>query len=146
VEDYDGFDPQLQRTAPSMRSPDLLITLPGSTGKAQVLDDEILKSKFSHWFDYTSAPSGPIKEMSTDDSSKLVLLKSDDGEIDQLYTKVVPGSLIEDKMQSKIEVLIEGDKDIEDHVTQWQEFTTIKQGQEHGPRQQGISEHSSRHR
>ena len=33
-------------------------------------------------------------------------------------------------MQRKIEVQIEGDKDIEDHVTQWQEFTTIKQGQE----------------
>jgi hypothetical protein len=39
----------------------------------EILDDEILKSKFSHWFDYTSAPSGPIKETSTDDSSKLVL-------------------------------------------------------------------------
>ena len=47
-----------------------------------------------------------------------------------MYTKVVPSSLIEDKMQRKIEVQIEGDKDIEDHVTQWQEFTTIKQGQE----------------
>jgi hypothetical protein len=33
-------------------------------------------------------------------------------------------------MQSKIEVPIEGDKDIEDHVTQWQEFITIKKGQE----------------
>ncbi len=41
----------------------------------EILDDEILKSKFSHWFDYTSAPSGPIKETSTDDSSKPVLLK-----------------------------------------------------------------------
>ncbi len=36
MEDYDGFDPQRQRTAPSMRSPDLLFTLPGRTGKAQV--------------------------------------------------------------------------------------------------------------
>jgi hypothetical protein len=33
-------------------------------------------------------------------------------------------------MQRKIEVQIEGDKDIEDHVTQWQEFITIKKGQE----------------
>jgi hypothetical protein len=41
----------------------------------EILDDEISKSKFSHWFDYTSAPSGPIKETSTYDSSKLVLLK-----------------------------------------------------------------------
>ncbi len=31
------------------------------------------------------------------------------------------------KMQSKIEIPIEGDKAIEDRVTQWQEFTTIKQ-------------------
>ncbi len=58
-----------------------------------------------------------------------MLLKLDDGDIEQQYTKVVPSSLIEDKMQRKIEVQIEGYKDIEDHVTQWQEFTTIKQGQ-----------------
>jgi hypothetical protein len=88
------------------------------------------RSKFSHWFDYTSAPSGPIKETSIDDSSKLVLLKLVDGDIDQLYTKVVLSLLTEHKMQSKIEVTIEGNKDIEDHVTQWQEFITIKQGQE----------------
>ncbi len=31
-------------------------------------------------------------------------------------------------MQRKIGVSIVGDKDIEDHVTQWQEFITIKQG------------------
>jgi hypothetical protein len=31
---------------------------------------------------------------------------------------------------SKIEVPIEGGKNIEDHVTQWQEFITIKLGQE----------------
>jgi hypothetical protein len=77
-----------------------------------------------------SAPSGPNKETSIDDTSKLVLLKLDDGDIDQQYMKVVLSSIIEDKMQHKIEVQIEGDKDIEDHVTQWQEFTTIKQGQE----------------
>jgi hypothetical protein len=65
--------------------------------------------------------------MSIDDSSKLVLLKLDDGDIDQQYMKVVPSSLIEDKMQSKIEVQIEGDKDIEDHVTQCQEFIRIKE-------------------
>jgi hypothetical protein len=59
-----------------------------------------------------------------------MLLKLVDGEFDQQYTKVVPSSLIEDKMQRKIEVQIEGDKDIEDYVTQWQEFTTFKQGQE----------------
>jgi hypothetical protein len=53
------------------------------------LDDKIFKSKFSHLFDYTSAPSGPIKEKSIDDSSKLVLLKLDDGDIDQHYTKVM---------------------------------------------------------
>jgi hypothetical protein len=35
----------------------------------EILHDEILKSRFSHWFDYMSAPSGPIKETSTDDSS-----------------------------------------------------------------------------
>jgi hypothetical protein len=63
--------------------------------------------------------------MSIDDSSKLVLLKLDDGDIDQQYTKVVSSPLIEDKMQQKIEVPIEGDKDIEDHVTQWQELITI---------------------
>jgi hypothetical protein len=96
----------------------------------EILDDKILKSKFPYWFDYTSAPSGPIKEMSIDDSSKLVLLKLDDRDIDQHYMKVVPSSLIEDKMQRKIEVPIEGDKDFEDHVTQWQEFITIKKGQE----------------
>jgi hypothetical protein len=33
-------------------------------------------------------------------------------------------------MQRKIKVPIEGHKDIGDHVTQWQEFTTINQGQE----------------
>ncbi len=36
MEDYDGFDPQRQRTATSMRSPDLQVILPGRTGKAQV--------------------------------------------------------------------------------------------------------------
>ena len=41
MEDYDGFDPQRQRTAPSMRSPDLHTTLPGRTGKAQVLNREL---------------------------------------------------------------------------------------------------------
>ncbi len=96
----------------------------------EILDDEILKSRFSHWVDYTSAPSRPIKETSTEDSSKLVLLKLDNGDIDQQYMKVVPSLQIEDKMQRKIEVPIEGDKDTEDHVTQWQEFITIKQGQE----------------
>jgi hypothetical protein len=59
-----------------------------------------------------------------------VLLKLDDGDIVQQYTKVVPNPLIEHKMQRKIEVPIEGDKDIEDHDTQWQEFTAIKQGKE----------------
>jgi hypothetical protein len=34
------------------------------------------------------------------------------------------------KTQKSVKHKIEGDKDIEDHVTQWQEFTTIKQGQE----------------
>ncbi len=96
----------------------------------EILDDKILKSKFSHCFDYTSAPSGPIKDTSTDDSSKLVLLKLDDGDIDQQYTKVVPSLLIEDTTQRKIEVQIEGDNDIEDHVTQWQDFTTFKRGRE----------------
>jgi hypothetical protein len=77
--------------------PDLIDPISG-----KMPDDEILKSMFSHWFDCTSAPSGPIKETSTDDSSKLVLLKLDDGDIDQQYTKVVPSSLIEDKMQRKL--------------------------------------------
>ena len=31
MEDYDGFDPQRQRTASSMRSPDLQTMLPGRT-------------------------------------------------------------------------------------------------------------------
>ncbi len=84
----------------------------------EILHDERLNSKFSHWFDYTSAPSGTIKETSTDDSSNLVLLKLDDGDIDQQYSKVVPSSPIQDKMQRKIEVPIEGDKNIEDHVPQ----------------------------
>jgi hypothetical protein len=34
------------------------------------------------------------------------------------------------KTQKSVKHKIEGDQDIEDHVTQWQEFTTIKQGQE----------------
>ncbi len=55
----------------------------------ELLDDEILTSKFSHWFDYTSAPSEPIKETATDYSSKVVLLNLDDGDIDQQYTKDV---------------------------------------------------------
>ncbi len=36
MEDYDGFDPQRQRTAPSMRSPDLQIYITGPHPKAQV--------------------------------------------------------------------------------------------------------------
>jgi hypothetical protein len=36
VEDYDGFDPQRQRTAPSMRSPDLQTYATGPHPKAQV--------------------------------------------------------------------------------------------------------------
>jgi hypothetical protein len=34
-------DPQRQRTAPSMRSPDRLLMLPGRTGKAQVVEHDI---------------------------------------------------------------------------------------------------------
>jgi hypothetical protein len=34
----------------------------------EILDVETLKSKFSNWFDCLSAPSGPIKEESVDDS------------------------------------------------------------------------------
>jgi hypothetical protein len=36
VEDYDGFDPQRQRTASSMRSPDLQTMLPGRTGRRKL--------------------------------------------------------------------------------------------------------------
>ncbi len=113
----------------------------------EIIGDEILKSKFSHCFDCTSAPSGPIKETSIGDSSKLVLLKLDDGDIDRQYTKVVPSLLTEHKMQCKIEVPIEGDKNIEDHVTQWQEFISNKQGQEQAdPDRKGGSKNSCRHR
>ncbi len=41
---------------------------------------------------------------------------------------------------SSADVQIEGDKDIEDHVTQWQEFTTIKQGQEQEDPDSKVSE------
>jgi hypothetical protein len=54
----------------------------------------------------------------------------DEVPVDQQYTKVIPSSPIEDKMQSKIEVPIESDNDDKDHVTHWQELVTIKQGQE----------------
>jgi hypothetical protein len=52
-----------------------------------MISEELLE--FSHWFDYTSAPSEPIKETATDYSSKVVLLNLDNGDIDQQYTKDV---------------------------------------------------------
>ncbi len=48
--------------------------------------------------------------------------------MDQQYTKAVLSLLAEYKMQHEIEVQIEGNKDTEDYVTQWQEFITTKKG------------------
>ncbi len=40
-----------------------------------IMDEEILKSKFAFYFDYSSAPHGPIKTKSVDDSSFIVVQK-----------------------------------------------------------------------
>ena len=47
MEDYDGFDPQRQRTAPSMRSPDLQYYATGPHPKAQVSSSLFLFLFFS---------------------------------------------------------------------------------------------------